>query len=92
MMQFDTSMTAQSDINAPGLEAVEEPEVSFVFTPQQVADHLNCSRMHVYRLISRGALKTVDIANPGSLRTKTRIREEDLQEYIDALPVYRGAT
>lgn len=77
------SIQTSIDPSVPDLE--EAPEISFVFTPQQVADHLNCSRMHVYRLIQSGALKAVDISAPGSVRTKTRVREEDLQEYIDTL-------
>jgi hypothetical protein len=39
--------------------------------------------MHVYRLIAAGELRAVDIATPGAGRTKTRIRGDDLADYID---------
>jgi excisionase family DNA binding protein len=43
-----------------------------------------CSKMHVYRLIAAGLLRAVDIAAPGSSRSKTRIRSDDLAAYIEA--------
>jgi hypothetical protein len=39
--------------------------------------------MHVYRQIARGDLRAVDIASPGAGRTKTRIRSDDLADYIN---------
>ena len=42
-----------------------------------------CSDMHVYRLIAAGELRAVDIATPGAGRAKTRIRSDDLADYID---------
>jgi hypothetical protein len=39
--------------------------------------------MHVYRLIAKGALRAVDIASPGARRPKTRIRSDDLADYIE---------
>lgn len=42
-----------------------------------------CSKMHVYRLITNGELRAVDIANPGAGRSKTRIRSDDLADYIE---------
>ncbi len=44
---------------------------------------LGCSEMHVYRLIAAGELTAVDIATPGAPRSKTRIRSDDLADYID---------
>jgi excisionase family DNA binding protein len=41
-----------------------------------------CSEMHVYRLIAAGELTAVDIATPGAGRSKTRIRSDDLADYI----------
>jgi excisionase family DNA binding protein len=55
-----------------------------LFTPREVADMLTCSENHVYRLIARGALRAVDIAQPGSRKPKTRVRSDDLESYIDA--------
>jgi AAA domain len=48
--------------------------------------------VHIYRLIAAGELRAVDIATPGAGRTKTRIRGDDLANYIDrgkAAPVGR---
>lgn len=42
-----------------------------------------CSEMHVYRLIAAGELRAVDIATPGAGRSKTRVRSDDLADYID---------
>lgn len=42
-----------------------------------------CSKMHVYRLIAAGELRAVDIANPGAGRSKSRIRSDDLADYIE---------
>ncbi len=43
----------------------------------------DCSEMHVYRQIAAGELRAVDISTPGSRRTKTRIRSDDLADYIE---------
>ena len=45
---------------------------------------LDCSEMHVYRLIAAGVLPAVDIAVPGARRSKTRVRDDALRAYIDA--------
>ena len=47
------------------------------------AEHLGCSEMHVYRLIAAGQLRAVDISMPGAGRSKTRIRSDDLAQYIE---------
>jgi excisionase family DNA binding protein len=52
-------------------------------TIKDTAAHLGCSTMHIYRLIAAGELRAVDIATPGAGRTKTRIRGDDLADYID---------
>lgn len=48
------------------------------------AARLSCSENHVYRLIAAGQLRSVEIKPTTSKRSKTRIREEDLQAFIDA--------
>lgn len=42
-----------------------------------------CSKMHVYRLIAAGELRAVDTATPGASRSKTRVRSDDLADYIE---------
>ncbi len=42
-----------------------------------------CSKMHVYRLIAAGELRAVDTATPGAGRPKTRVRSDDLADYIE---------
>jgi excisionase family DNA binding protein len=54
-----------------------------LFTIPGTAEYLGCSEMHVYRLIEAGELRIVDIAVPGSRRSKTRIRAEDLADFLD---------
>jgi excisionase family DNA binding protein len=48
------------------------------------ATRLGASEMHVYRLIASGDLRAVDISQPGSRKTKTRIRSDDLDDYIES--------
>jgi excisionase family DNA binding protein len=54
-----------------------------LLTIKIAADRLGCSLAHVYRLVATGDLRAVDISVPGSVRSKTRIREDDLGAYID---------
>jgi excisionase family DNA binding protein len=53
-----------------------------VLSIREVAGRLECSKPHVYRLINSGALPAVDIAPPGSKRTKTRVRLDDLAAFL----------
>jgi len=39
--------------------------------------------MHIYRLIAAGELEAVDISQPGSRRSKTRIRSDHVDSYIE---------
>lgn len=48
------------------------------------AELLGCSEMHVYRLVSTGELRAVDISRKGAGKSKTRIRSDDLDTYIEA--------
>jgi len=54
-----------------------------LLTINEAAGRLRCSDDHVYRLIAAGTLRPADIALPGSRRSKTRIREDDLAAYIN---------
>ncbi len=48
------------------------------------AARLGCSEMHIYRLVSSGELRAVDISQKGARKSKTRIRSDDLDAYINA--------
>lgn len=48
-----------------------------------VAERLACSRAHVYRLITTGQLRAVEIKATGT-RPKTRVRAEDLDAFIES--------
>lgn len=48
-----------------------------------VAERLDCSRTHVYRLIAAGRLRAVEIKATGQ-RPKTRVRSDDLHAFIEA--------
>ena len=54
-----------------------------LYSVAATAEALGCSKMHVYRQIAAGLLPTVDIGTPGAGRSKTRIRSDDLADYID---------
>lgn len=60
-------------------------------TVPETAARLGCSEMHVYRLAAAGELAVVDIAPPTSMRSKTRIRSDDLAEYIERRTRRAGA-
>jgi excisionase family DNA binding protein len=66
---------ARSAPSAPGLS---------LLTPAEAAGRIGASEMHVYRLITDGELRAVDIAQRGSKRSKTRIRSDDIDAYIEA--------
>jgi excisionase family DNA binding protein len=40
--------------------------------------------MHVYRLVSSGELRAVDVSRKGSGKSKTRIRSDDIDTYIES--------
>ena len=54
-----------------------------VYTPDDVARILACSRTHVYRLMNSGALGFVDISAPESETKKARIRGSELNDFLD---------
>jgi len=56
--------------------------VTQLLTVPEAAARLSCSRTHIYRLIAAGELRSVEIKASGT-RPKTRVREEDLEAYID---------
>lgn len=55
-----------------------------LFTPAEAGEQLGCSENHIYRLIARGVLRAVDIAQPCARKSKTRVRSDDLETYIEA--------
>lgn len=55
-----------------------------LLTIGEAALRIRASENHVYRLIALRQLRAVDVGLPGSRRSKTRIREDDLVAYIDA--------
>ena len=63
--------------------AATDAERSRLLTIPQAAEQLGASDNHVYRLIANGDLRAVDIAQRGSLRSKTRVRADDLAAYIE---------
>ena len=48
------------------------------------AERLGCSEMHIYRLVSLGELSAVDISLKGAGKSKTRIRSDELDAYIES--------
>jgi len=55
-----------------------------LLTIPAAAGRLGCSEMHVYRMVSSGELRAVDISQKGARKSKTRIRSDDLDSYIEA--------
>lgn len=63
--------------SAPALSSA-----TVLLTIPETAARLGCHRDHVYTLIAHGAVEVTDIAAPGSRKSKSRISEAALGEYI----------
>ena len=55
-----------------------------LLTIPETADELGISPNTVYKMIACGDLRAVDMAVPGARSSKTRIRLEDLEAFIEA--------
>jgi excisionase family DNA binding protein len=64
------------------MSAHVDEDVQLLGIPR-VAERLDCSRTHVYRLIAAGELRSVEIKATGK-RAKTRVRSDDLNAFIEA--------
>lgn len=64
------------------LKKFAEGEQLRLFTIDQAAERLSCSRSHVYRLIEEGALRVVDISSSASRQRKTRVFGPDIDVFI----------
>jgi excisionase family DNA binding protein len=62
-----------------------------LLTISAAAARLGCSGMHVYRLIASGELEAVDIAQPGARRSKTRVRSDNIDAYIESRTRHAGS-
>lgn len=54
-----------------------------LLSPTKAAEQLDCSAGHIYNLIAVGKLRAVEIKALGK-KPKTRIRQEDLEAFINA--------
>lgn len=54
-----------------------------VLTISEVAKQLSCSTRHIYRLIDAGDLAAVDIAPSGSVRKRVRIKQSEVNDYLE---------
>lgn len=61
---------------------MSQPSPQLLSIPRAAAQ-LDCSRGHIYHLLAAGKLRAVEIAATGK-RSKTRIRAEDLDAFIEA--------
>lgn len=57
-----------------------------LLTPQQAADRLGCSRVHIYDLIAAKKLRRFNISAKSGA-TKTRVSDTDLDHYIASIEV-----
>lgn len=60
-------------------------DTAALLTPAQAGKLICASRDHIYRLVADGVLRAVDVARPSAKSSKTRIRRDDLQEYIERM-------
>lgn len=54
-----------------------------LLTIPETADELGIAATTVYRMIACGDLRAVDMAVPGAKKSKTRVREDDLEAFIE---------
>lgn len=66
------------------MTAPKRPASQLLTIPETAERLGDVSDNHVYRLIASGALNAVDISQPGARKSKTRVREDDLQAFIAA--------
>jgi hypothetical protein len=59
------------------------PAVPTLLSVAKVAEVLDCDPDHVYNLISDGELSKVNIARGTSTRPLTKVRTDDLADYIN---------
>ena len=71
-------MHAQNRRRGPAAQPVD------LLTPAAAGARLGCSDDHVYKLIAVGELEAVDIAQPGAKRSKTRVRSDSIDAYIES--------
>ena len=71
-------MTAAKARRRPAAQGVT------LLTVPEAAERLSSGPSHVYRLIAVGELAAVDIAQPGARKTKTRVRSDEIDRYIEA--------
>ncbi len=64
---------------------MSEKKTRLVYSVPEAAEMLGCSDDHVYRLISKGALRRVDIKV--GTRSKTRILHDDLVAFLNSRKV-----
>lgn len=54
-----------------------------LLTIPQAAERLEIATNTVYRLIASGDLRAVDLAVSGTRKSKTRVRDDDLEAFIE---------
>jgi excisionase family DNA binding protein len=75
-------MTATTAANGgtPATKRRTKPAAEALLPVSEVAELWRCSRQHVYNLISKGQLRTVDTG--AARQAKTRIPESALAEFV----------
>lgn len=66
------------------LELLKSEDESLLLTIPETAEKLGVSERTVQNMIAAGDLRAVDIALSGAKYSKTRVRRDDLDAYIDA--------
>jgi excisionase family DNA binding protein len=56
-----------------------------LLTLDEAGTRLGVSAKTVHRLIALGKLRAADVKATGSKRTRTRVRDDDLQLYIESI-------
>ena len=70
----------------------DQPARSDWLTVEDVANELKISRNRVYEIIRSGEIETVNLAENGSQKNHYRIKQESLDEYLEAkrvVPIFK---
>lgn len=62
----------------------ESNDSKLLLTIAEAATELRMTKNTVYKMIAGGELRAVDMATPGAKASRTRVRRDDLEAFIEA--------
>jgi excisionase family DNA binding protein len=82
MPRMPASGSGRNDTLSRDGQAKPPQEQLQLYTVSEAAKLLGVSRAHAYRLVADGDLRIVDVRVKGSSKPKSRVRADDLADFI----------